>query len=476
MTCTKKADKSKTETQMACAVPQLRAWQQQAVTQWRERDGLLIVAGVGSGKTLVGALVAMTGCRAVVVLPAAVRKQTEGMYAGYGATDVQFISYTQLTRASSATLLEELRPDVLILDEAHEIKRVLTNSAAKRIQRYLVANSAVRVCVLSASLITHRVSDFCHLAWWALRGGVRGLVPPTRSGVEALEEHLDENPAARVEFIRRLMATPGVVDQTQDAEYHGEVVVRVIRREPAMVLPADWSLPDGYLLVSPAQAASVSKMMAWGYWPRVTPRPSERYLEARRAWAHTVRGVVATGAADTMEQVQALRPREYATWVEAEDAEPVGTEEAVWPHPLDLSGCDIISARPTIVWAHHRALQIAAAAFLQCPHHGPGGRDRDGVHLSETRAPLVVASIEACHAGINAQHFSHNVWLECPSDPEVLRQGFGRTARQGQLAPRVTHTIVLACPAAESALRTAITRARVSGKPNPILQLDGQEW
>lgn len=457
----------------------LRTWQQCAVTQWHERNGLLVVAGVGSGKSLVGARVAATGSRPVVVVPAAVRQQTEAMYRAYGTTGAVFISYTQLTLAKNAELLEALRPDVLVLDEAHRIKRVMTNSAAKRIQRYLVANPAVRVCVLSASLITDRVTDFCHLAHWALRGAVRGLVPQTRSGAEQLQERLDADPAVRAEFMRRLLSTPGVMDQTTDAEYQGRVEVRVIRREPALTLPATWELPDGYLLTSPAQAAEVSRLMAWGAWLRVTPRPSERYLAARRAWSHTVRGVIGTGAADTELQVRALRPAAFAAYVEAENAEPRGAEEVVWEDHEATWGLHSLVCQyyvRTIVWADRRALQDQAAYQLDCPLHRERGLDADGVRLDETRAPLVVASIEACSAGLNCQTFSHNLVLEPPSDPETWRQLIGRTARQNQTAPIVTVDIVVNCAAAENALRTAIARARVSGKPNPILQLDGQDW
>ncbi len=472
-------------------IPAPHEWQTAAAEAYSRLGGVVVDREPGSGKTYAAALIAKACARPLIIAPASVIAQTRAMFQSYGVPTADardgadpgvsgvatFASYTWLTRSGQAEFFSTFRPTDVLMDEFHECRRLDSNSCAKRLQRYLVENPRVRVGVFSASLVTDRFSDFAHGLRWALRAHARDLAPATRAGVEAAQERFDADPRAYAAFLARLDAHPGVFrDGDGVGRYQGEVVVRVIRREPAITLRDDWELPDGYLLVSPAQAAEVSKMMAWGYWPRVTPRPSEGYLEARRAWHHTVRGVIATGAADTMEQVQELRPREYAAWVEAEDREPVGTEEAVWPRPLDLSGCDIISARPTIVWAHHRALQSAAAEWLQCPHHGPGGRDRDGVHLSETRAGLVVASIEACHAGINAQHFSHNVWLECPSDPEVLRQGFGRTARQGQLAPRVTHTIVLACPAAENALRTAIARARVTGKKNPLLQLDGTDW
>lgn len=193
-------------------------------------------------------------------------------------------------------------------------------------------------------------------------------------------------------------------------------------------------------------------------------------MQARRAWAATVRRVIATGAADTESQVRELRPAAWAEYDAAarRDGERTRWIQPVWEEPLALA---VPPDRHVIVWAEHQALQDAAAAALQCPLHREGGLDSDGVRLDQTRAPVVVASIAACHQALNAQHFNYNLVLEPPSDPEVWAQLIGRTARQGQTAPRVDVEIVIACPASENALRTAIQRAKVSGKRNPLTGL-----
>jgi hypothetical protein len=475
-------------------VPAPHEWQTAAAEAYSRLGGVVVDREPGSGKTYAAALIARRCARPMVVAPASVIPQTMKMFRSYGVpcmlakdwlsdrTDFAlpaFASYTWLTRKRQADFFERYRPSDVLMDEYHEA-RGLNNSARKRLERDLIARPEVRVGVFSASLVTDRVTDYGPAITWALRGRARDLVPPTRAGLEALQERFEADPRAYAAFLARLDAHPGVFrDGDGVGRYQGEVVVRVLRREPALVLRDDWELPDGYLLVSPAQAAEVSRLMAWGAWLRVTPRPSEAYLEARRAWHHTVRGVIATGAADTAEQVYALRPREYAAWVEAEDAEPRGVEEVVWEDTLSLEAeaFDLNAphqpATPTIVWADRRALQDKMAERLDCPLHRERGRDSGGTRIDEATAPLVVASIEACGQSFNCQAFSHNLVLEPPSDPEVWRQLIGRTARQGQRAARVTVDVVVNCPAAESALRTAIARARVSGKPNPILQLDG---
>lgn len=452
-----------------------RTWQSVALTTWCSLQGVFINAGVGAGKTLVGAALAGTGSRALVLLPAAALRQTEAMYRAYGAVDVTFCSYTKLQRAESAELLETLRPDVLILDEAHALRRVTSNSAAKRIDRYLVANPQVRVAVLTASMQSDTIMDWGHLANWALRQ--YSPVPRLRGAREALAERLQRDPAAREAFRERLENTPGMIGASLDAEYQGDVVLRVVRRDPALVLPDSWETPSGFLVESAAHAAEVERQLAWGYYHDVDPRPSEAYVEARRAWGAVVRRVVGQGLCDTEYQVRALRPEAYARWAEAQRAEGTPAEaRAVWAQSPDLSS---LSPRG-LVWAHHQALQERVAYQLAAPLFREGARSADGAYLPDYRGALAVASIEACHQSLNLQHFSHNLVLEPPADPEVWKQLVGRTARQGQTAPRVTCDVVVNCPAAERALRSAIDRASLvyetTGKKNPLLQLKGKDW
>jgi len=465
--------------------PAPHEWQLACADAFVRCGGVVVDREPGAGKTYAAALIARRCARPLVVAPASVIPQTMAMFRSYGvgcylAKDdpdmlasgtVAFASYTWLTRAEQHDFLTRYRPSDVLMDEFHKA-RGLRNSARVRLERYLMANPAARVGVFSASLITDRVTDYGPAFTWALRGRVRDLVPATRAGLESLQARFDESPDQYAAFLEKLSARDGVFrDGDGIGRYTGRVVVRVIRREPALTLPADWSLPDGYFLTSPSQAAEAARLLAWGAWMRVTPRPSETYLAERRHWAHVVRSVIATGAADTEFQVRALRPEAWLEWAEAEAAEPEASEEVVWAAPLSMP-----PIRAGIVWADRRCLQDGAAVRLACPLHRELGYDADGVRLDETRAPLVVASIEACHQGMNAQAFNHSLVLEPPSDPEVWRQLIGRTARQGQTSPVVTVDIVINCRESESALRTAIARAKVSGKPNSILQLDGTDW
>ena len=473
-------------------------WQVSAVEAYDRLGGVFVGLDPGAGKTYAAASIARRSRgRPLALAPAAAIPQTRKMYESYGvptflAKDhpdgpptpgaVGFASYTWLTGAAQAAFFHRFKPTDVSLDEFHEVRNVCTNSAAKRLERWLISSPGTRVAVFTGSPMTQSVLDFGHGLTWALRGHVRALVPATRPGMEALAGRLLEDAPARAAFYARLRDQAGVfLDTGGEGVYAGEVRLRVVEREPVHTLPDSWELPDGYLLVGPAQAAEVSKQLAWGYWTRITPRPSEAYLAARREWAFTVRRVIETGAADTELQVRKLRPDAWAAYLVAEDAEPLGREEHVWEDDsavaqamAEAASCD----RPTIVWAHHRGLQVRAAQLAGCPHHAAGARSADGTRLDESRARLVVASVQSCHQSFNAQHFSHSVVLEPQADPEVMKQLVCRTARQGQTAPFVTVDLVVNCQASKNALRASIERARLNletvGKTNPLLQLEGK--
>ncbi len=473
-------------------------WQTAATEAYFRLGGVFVGLDPGCGKTWAAAAIARRCARPLVVAPASAIPQTMAMFRSYGvacyeAKDpaglgrpnaVAFASYTWLTRAPQAEFFEAFQPTDVLMDEFHEA-RGLQNSARKRLERWLIATTETRVGVFTASPMSGSFADIAFGLRWALRGGVNGLVPRLQSGVEMMAERMAASAELRESFRAQFVATPGVfVDAGDAGRYAGDVVLRVIRREPGIVLPATWELPDGFMIESPAHAAEISKMLAWGYFPTTERRPSPEYLEARRAWATVVRRVIETGGADTEYQCRELRPDQYEAWASAQAHEgPLGEMTPEW---LDhgptrgLHGLVPRDTRRTIVWAHHRDLQEQAAYQLDCPWHGSHGKDAAGVRLDESRADVVVASIEACHQSFNAQHFNHNLVLECPADPEVWRQLIGRTARQGQASARVTVHIVVNCPAQENSLRSALDRAaqvqQSIGKSNPILQLVGTDW
>jgi hypothetical protein len=470
-------------------------WQLASAEDYERLGGVFIGLDPGAGKSYALSRIAARCRRPLVVAPATAVPQTMRQFESYGVeafeaktwngdwcgdlAAVAFASYTWLTGAKQEDFFERYRPTDILLDEFHMV-RGLSNSARKRLERYLVANPAVRVAVSTASPMSGALTDFAFGLRWALRSGVAGLVPALRSGVEALDEKLQRDPAARAAFRARLEATPGVyLDVGDTGRYLGAVVLRVVEQAPALVLPDTWETPSGHLIESAAHAALVEKQLAWGWYYDTDPRPSEAYVSARRTWGGIVSRTIAQGLADTEFLVRPLHPEAYALWAEAQRAEGPLAEPV--PHWADRSRVEWLSRYeadgPALVWAESRALQAEASDQLGCDLYREGGRAvRTGRYLPDCRDLVAVASIDACYQSLNLQHFSHNLVLEPPSDPEVWKQLLGRTARQGQRASRVTCDVVVNCRAAERALRTAVARAKVvyelTGKRNPLLTLE----
>lgn len=470
-------------------------WQPQAVDAYFRVGGLVCWLDAGCGKTYTAAAIARRCRRPLVVAPAGVIAQTMAMFESYGVKcwpaklwdprleregAVHFASYTWLHQAAQAKFFNQFAPTDVLLDEFHLCRNLRTNTAAKRLNRYLVANWAVRVGVFTASPWATRLEDVAPGLRFALRKAAP--LPPTADGVEMLSERMASDPAARAAWFARLAATPGVfLDSDGAGAYPGRVELRVVRREPAAVLPQTWALPDGWLLGSASEAAQAARGLAWGFYRTRDPRPTPEFLDARRAWGAVVRRVIDRGAADTESQVRDLRPAEWAAYAAVADAQPPFRKDAVW---LDDAGlrATLADVQPgTLVFAYATALQRRAAEILKCPWHHAQGLDANGVRLDEAKAPVVVASLRACHAGFNAQYaFSRVLFLDPQADQEMMKQACARVARQGQTALVVTVDLVVNCPQAEFALRQSIERARVAlestGKFNPLLQLEGKVW
>lgn len=474
------------------------AWQLKAADLYHSAlGGVFIGLDPGAGKTYAFARIAARCRRSLVLVPSqGVMRQTMAQFRSYGVacrrvqdlwhpregTDaVIFATYAWLQRAAQADFLDTFAPSDLLMDEFHEA-RGLGNSARKRLERYLIDHPRVRVAISTASPMSRSVREMAFGLRWALRGAVAWL-PSTDSGLDRLVYNLDRDPAARADFRARLETTPGVFLDVGDAgRYQGRIALRVIRRAPALTLPATWELPNGFLVESPAHAADLERQLAWGFYPEYDPRPSAEYVDARRRWGATVRHGIESGQADTEYQVRALRPEAYAAWTVAQAVEgPLTTPGVTWATELQIPSTQRgLVPTSTLVWARHRALQTRVGEVLHVPVFGPGARAADGAYLPEYRGSCAVASAEACFQSLNLQHFGNSLVLEPSADPEWWRQMLGRTARQGQTRDVVTCDVVVNCPAAARALRMALDAAeqvrQITGKSNPLLQLNEVEW
>lgn len=404
-------------------------WQSQAIAAFDALGGAAICAAAGSGKTWAGAECAKRGKRALFVVPAAIQGQTKRKLAEYGCV-AGVTTYSMLSRHHN--LLNELQPDVLVLDEAHKLKRVASAQWGKVVSRYISRNPSCRVVTLTGTVMHKSVVDYGHLLVWALRRGAPCGSTPTL--IEQCARRAAEDPAW---WRATLRATPGVFMVDDEGGYEGELVVTTERLPP---LAADYyrhaantgEAPDGWTCEDRLSQDELLRQLAWGFYMRREPRPSPALVQARRTWAKLAEGATTYGLAANEPAARGLYPTEYRRYAEAEAREP-GTQVVEW------LAAPVVHAEPgTIVWCNHPALATRLATVKGWPYYHEQamcGRE----HLSKATAPVVLASIRACSEGVDGAQLRYHTHLvlEPPSDPRVWEQLIARLARQGQPCAQV---------------------------------------
>ena len=435
------------------------SWQTAAIADFARLGGVFCAAQAGSGKTYVIAGCARQGARPVVLVRRSGLKQTKAKLESYGVTHAQFITYGILSR--NPTLLAALNPDVLLCDEADVLKRVRKSAWARQVATYLHDNPATRVGVFTGSIMHKSVVDYAHFLAWALRK--RSPAPRTTSGIERWALWADANPR---EWLTALRNTPGVyIDGL--ASWGGEITLAITRLPPAA--PDDYeraqttsTAPDGWVFDDKWSRDELLRQLSWGFYLARNPRPSPELIEARRVWARYVRQAIEYGHALTESMARSVYPDAYAKYCAVAAGEPAGEPTPEWLS--DWGDLPEEWSRPgSIWWVHHGALGERLSAEFGYPYHREGTLDATGLPLREQTAPVVIASISACHREIDGlQHrYDHNVILEPQQDARIYQQLLARTARQGRDVSRsVSVEVVLRCPEHERAFTSALEQAR----------------
>jgi len=478
---------------------------------------------VGGGKTLVSFLApsVLEVSRALLVVPAKLREKTRREFAKLAREWVspprlELVSYEELGRTRGAQLLEELEPELVILDEAQKVKNPRA-AVTKRLARHFEAHPETRCIALSGTITQRSLRDFAHIAAWCLpranpvpqvynvltewAQAVDEKLPPeaTRLRPGALEVLYNEEEralaatssqdpneveeaqlaAVRRAFRRRLVETPGVV-ATEDGR--GSLPPLILEALEAPERPAEierafaglrdrFELPDGQLVVSPADAWRHARELALGFYYRwKVPGPPD-WMEARRRWgvavrhvlAHNRRGldseapVAAAAAAGDLDETfvtdNGMRVlaepvgEVYRAWAEIRPTF-VPETEAVW---LDDSILELVARwmeeAPGIVFCDLVAFAAELSRRTGRPYHRQGGRDATGVLLDAAapEAGSVVASLHSSVEGWNLQAWSRALVVSAPPKGDVWEQLLGRLHRDGQEAEEVTFSVLVAC-------------------------------
>lgn len=486
----------------ACPTHLLPA-QAHALAEAAKVGGLVGAIGVGHGKTLIDLLLPMVmpGVKvAVLLIPANLRAQllerdwhyygghwrlpnlAGGRWFQPGRPTLHVLTYNKLSNPESSDLLTRIKPDLIVCDEAHNLKDP-KSARTIRFLRYLRTAPDTKLAVQSGTLTARSVKDYAHLAEYALGdGSPLPIHPPTLdewaaaldpsdspASPGALERLCDPGESIQSAFGRRRNDTPGVV-ATDEASVKNSLIIR--RRDPGPVPPEllqyidqarGGTRPDGEEFVEQLQIAECVWQLCCGFYhfwryPRgEPPELIEKWFQRRQEFNRELReklkrprehldspGLLVKAAIrayqdppydgdkpvwkastwpDWSEVHRAVRPVVATKWL----SDFVVQDAARWASD---------KKRPGIVWVEYPELGERIAKAAGVPFYG-GGKEASAQIPLENGRRSIVASIAAHGTGKNLQAFCRNLVVTPPASGAVWEQLLGRTHRQGQLADEV---------------------------------------
>src|SRR3990172_4356533 len=146
--------------------------QSAALVEANLANGLFGMLSVGAGKSLICLALpeALDSKRAVIVVPsqlrAQVQREAKEIYARHFVLPldrITIVTYDEISRAETADVLDRIRPDLVIWDEAHKIRlhRGGRRSAGRtRLDRFVDENPGCRHAMLSGTFTKRSVRDY----------------------------------------------------------------------------------------------------------------------------------------------------------------------------------------------------------------------------------------------------------------------------------------------------------------------------
>lgn len=532
-----------------------QAW---ALKEAHECGGLLGPIGVGHGKTLLDLLSPMVvkDCKsAVLLLPPNLKTQLlekDIHYYGQhwnlpniagqrwvtpGRPTMHVMAFSELSSAKNTAKLEALRPDTIIVDEAHNLRN-FTAARTERFLRYFKSFPETRLLAWSGTLTSRSIKDYAHLATLSL--GVGSPVPSNWHALESWAAHLDPSefrtPPGRLTtvlgkdtragFRKRLLETKGTVSSGDAASCTSELRISQLKiQTPVRIstmlneLEASWQRPDGEEFMDALSVDRCAQQLSAGFYyrwkfPRKEPKHViEKWLEVRKCWHKEVREKLKKPVAhlDSPFLVEAAARRwfngythierdsegkqvsktvyepftskgplpvwdslHYREWLKVRDTVKPETE-AIWVDFFLVNACrEWLQKSPGIVWYQFAAFGKEVAKGFT--HAGPG--EEGNLLLTRlTGGERVVASIKAHGTGKNLQMFSRNLVANPPKDGATFEQLLGRTHRTGQMKEVVEVDFYAHTPPLRSAMERAIELAgHIEGTFGAKQRLNHANW
>lgn len=434
-------------------------------------NGLFGMIGVGWGKTLITLLMptVMDSKRAVLLLPSQLMKKTlkeiDSVYNKHFEIPLQQLrihSYEQLSTAKTGDLLEEIRPDLIILDEAHHLKNPST-ARGKRFKRYMDDNPGCRLVVLSGTMITRRITECAYLCEYALGkgsplprgyqelrdwGGALDVKPDEPKAPGALKKLCEGEETPREGFWRRMAQTRGVI-MTQSEGFEGTIVMQ--ERKPKIPRAVEelrkqtretWEIGD-QVITEATHFARVMKQLAQGHylrwdWPNGR---DEEWLELRRDWSkelqHFLRYRSKAGLDSGLLVTNAVKRGEikgdilaaWQAWSKVKHR-PEPKTVPVWVDGFliqDALAWGKKQKSRAIIWVDGSLAVEQAFREAGLPVYGSGDDANDA------KEPVIVCGVRSQGTGKNLQyHYHKNLFFTMISNGGKLEQTMGRTHRDQQ--------------------------------------------
>lgn len=510
--------------------PRLRPVQSGMLLEAAGLNGGFFNVGVGQGKTLASLLFhdALQARKTALLIPAPMRTQllqvdvkALGQHFHlppvYGVADVDsgkpgvyVIAYTELSDTDASGLLDRLRPDLIVADEAQALRHK-DAARTRRFLRYMRANPTRFVC-MSGTLANRSILDYAHLIDLALghNSPLPSNYPDLVSWADAIDNEGKEGHTApgalaalcndgetlRDGYRRRLIQSPGVLS-TLESACSAKLEIRILRpTPPASViknldkLRADWAW-DQEEYNDALEISRVSKQLTQGYYYRlVWPGgvPDRQWLACKNAWNGAIRkrlvhsnraGQDSPALLEAMAERGDWTPPEYFDWIAVRDRVTPGKEaveldrwlaDYAWSWASNLANSHVHSAGRGIVWVDSPIIG-AWLSELGIPYFGEG-MDLELAQATPQVHPVIACSQRAHGTGKNLQAWAANLVLYPMASGSAWEQTIGRTHRPGQVADPVTVDIVHATPEMEKAFQQAQSDAKfveqTTGQPQKL--------
>jgi hypothetical protein len=494
----------------------IQAW---CLKEIKEAAGLVGAIPVGEGKTDICALAGMMldGDRIAYMVPAALKKKYSEIEYPYLSTQykipnlhnhsiqytdtkkvMHLISYHQLSRPESKDILWQVKPQIVICDEAHSLKDP-SSTRTKRFMRYFEEFPDTILIVLSGTLTTNSILDYAHLSKYALknrspvpRPSANGNSPtlaewssaidplPFNSPPGQLIQFCNVNESVREGFGRRLLETPGWVASKPGKDmprasltlFERELSIPPIVQTALRDLRKDWVTPGDEYLMYALEVHAKARQLAAGLFTRwIWPRGESaeivtEWKTARAFWAKEVREKLKGLGKDGEDSVKLLtdaavngtwKSLHWKRWEAVKDLAKPETE-AVWIDKyLAQDAVDWGKKNAGIIWYEHAELGHEIARLGSFPLYGPGSGEK--LQNNEKGDRSVVCSIKANSEGWNLIQFNNNLITTPPSSSKTNEQLLGRTHRSTQKADEVEATYYLHTPEMRKALQDAVRSA-----------------